>query len=432
VGPGVLGSLLGSLLGLASCGGGSDRPLPDAGHDLTIALFRHVPFADGDTQNAQLVAIQDGDAPWTALTGEQGVYRVRLASDRYGVAIGCRTGDASRVSVFQRTVADGLVLRTRSCAAEAVALDVVVQSVPASSSAYISARGGAAGGGALTYSFALQPGPAELFASLADSTQRTVKLVRESTFDLQAPHQITIDFASEGAAPEEHALQIGALGDQARVISSVIRPTGEYALHGPRRLGTSASYQTLPAALRRPDDLFGVTISVGGISTTLTSRSPGMLAFDLPEEINAPAPSVLATPFLHPVFTFEATATDLAIQTYLLSAHTSGASESVTHDWHAELTASWVGAGPSVRYEFPDLTAVTGFSPELALFDRGPVRWSVQRIEASSATDGDGRIVRSAVQAGAIESYCGDHIVEPPETCDPPDGTTCSETCTKL
>jgi hypothetical protein len=423
--------VLGSLLVLASCGGGERSP-PDAGNDLTIALHRHLPFVDGDTENAQLVAIQDGDAPWTALTGEQGIYRIRLASDRYGVAVGCRTGEASRVDVLHRTVADGLVVRARSCGAAAIPLEVVVQSVPASSNAYISTRDGAAGGSALTYAFQIQPGPAELFASLGDSAGRIAKLVREPTFDLEAPHQITIDFASEGAAPEDHALQIATRGDQARIVSSVIRPTGEYALHGPVRPSSPASYQTLPAALRRPDDLFGVTISVGGISTSLTSRTPAALAFDLPAEINAQAPSVLAMPFLHPVFTFETTATDLAIQTYLLSAHTSGASESVTHDWHAELSASWIGEASSVRYEFPDLTAVAGFSPELALFDRGPVRWSVRRSETSSATEEDGRVVRSAVQAGAIESYCGDHVIEPPEDCDPPDGTTCSDSCTKL
>jgi hypothetical protein len=366
------------------------------------------------------------------VTGEQGVYRVRLASDRYGVAVGCRIGDSSRVSVFQRTAADGLVLRARSCGGEPIALDVVVQNVPAGTHAYLSTRVGAAGGSALSYAFQMQPGPAEVFGSLSDTTGRIAKLVREPAFDLQAPHQITIDFASEGAAPEDHALQITTRGDQARVVSSVIRPTGEYTLHAPLRLATPPFYQTLPAALRRPDDLLAVTVAVGGISTTMTSAAPGMLAFDLPAEINAQAPAVLATPFLHPVFTFEATATDLAIQSYLLSAHTSGASDSITHDWFAELSAAWIGEARSVRYEFPDLTATAGFSPELALFDRGPVRWSVRRIEASTPTDADGRIVRSAVQAGAIESYCGDHVIEPPETCDPPDGSTCSATCSKL
>jgi hypothetical protein len=286
------------------------------------------------------VAVQDGDAAWTAVTGEQGVYRVHLGSDRYGVAIGCRTGDSSRVTVFQRTAADGLVVRARSCDRDAITLDVVVQNVPPGGNAYLSTRGGAAGGDALTYAFAMQPGPAELFASLTDRSGRIVKMIRVPTFDLQAPHKVTIDFASEGAAPEDHALQLTTPADPVRVTSSVIRPTGEYALHVPTTLGAPPGYQTLPAALRRPDDLFGVTVAARVLSTTMTSTTPAMLAVALPADLDAQAPAVLATPFLHPVFRFEATTTDLAIQSYVLSAHTSGASEAVTHDWSAELTGA--------------------------------------------------------------------------------------------
>lgn len=63
------------LFGLAgACGGGGTGGTPDApsaeGHELTIALFKHVPFVDGDTEPAPLLAVQDGDSAWTAVTAE--------------------------------------------------------------------------------------------------------------------------------------------------------------------------------------------------------------------------------------------------------------------------------------------------------------------------------------------------------------------------
>ena len=85
-----------------------------------------------------------------------------------------------------------------------------------------------------------------------------------------------------------------------------------------------------------------------------------------------------------------------------------------------------------VRYDFPDLSALPGFQPELGLLDRGPVRWSVRRTESTTAAPSDGRVTRSAVTTGVIDGYCGDHAIQPPEACDPPDGATCGPACTKL
>lgn len=423
----------------ASCGstppGGP--PLPDApeseGHELSIALFKHAPFADGDTESAALVAIQDGDGAWTAVVAENGVYRAHLTAERYGVAIGCRAGASSRITVFQRTAADGLELRTRSCATEALELDVAIQHVPASSAAYISTVAGPAGGGDATYAFFAQPGPADLFASLIRSDGRMAKLVRPPTFDLQVRQAISIDFATQGAAPEDRTLSI-VLGaaDRAQVTTAVIRPSGEYPLHAPAELGTPRTYQVLPLALWEPDDLFAITVEVGGQSSTLTSKVPGALDFHLPPSISAQDPAIALAPFLHPTFSFTTAASDLPIQSYALWARTANAPETAGREWNAELSASWIAGAPTVRYELPDLSALPGYMPELALFDRGPIRWSVRRTESSTAAPSDGRVSRSAVQIGVIDGYCGDHVIQLPETCDPPDGTTCAASCTKL
>jgi hypothetical protein len=216
------------------------------------------------------------------------------------------------------------------------------------------------------------------------------------------------------------------------VTTSVIRPTGEYPLHLPAALGTPSTYQVMPLALWEADDLFSVTVEVGALSSTVTSRVPGPLAFQLAPSITAPDPAILITPWLRPAFSFTVAATELPIQTYVLSARTANAPETAAREWIAELSASWVAGTSSVRYDFPDLSAVAGFVPELVLFDRGPIRWSVRRSEASTADPSDGRVARSAVQYGVIDGYCGDHVVQPPETCDPPDDNGCAASCTKL
>jgi hypothetical protein len=423
----------------ASCGSTppGSAPAPDApesdGHELSIALFKHAPFADGDTGNAALVAIQDGDDAWTAVAADGGVYRAHLTAERYGVAIACLAGASSQITVFQRTAADGLELRTRSCDSGAIELDIAVQHVPASSIAYISTSAGRGGGSDATYAFLAQPGPVDLFASLTSRAGRMAKLVRLPTFDLQARQMIGIDFATQGAAPEERALSI-ALGaaDRAQVTTAVIRPSGEYPLHAPAELGTPRTYQVLPLALWESDDLFAITVEVGGQSSTVTSKVPGALAFQLPPGITAQDPAIAIAPFVHPTFSFTTTTTDLPIQSYVLSARTANAPETAAREWNVELSASWIAGAPTVRYELPDLSAVPGFVPELALFERGPIRWSVRRTETSTAGPSDGRVSRSAVQTGVIDGYCGDHVVQLPETCDPPDGTACAASCTKL
>jgi hypothetical protein len=147
-------------------------------------------------------------------------------------------------------------------------------------------------------------------------------------------------------------------------------------------------------------------------------------------DLTAPAPVMALAPVLHPVFSFAISTPDLALQSYLLRAHTSRAPDDVQRDWSAELSAAWIGGTASAEYAFPDLSAVSGFSSDL-LLDRGSVRWSVSRTETTIAGAGDGRVTRSASQSGTVEMYCGDEVIQPPEECDPPEPGTCSATCTK-
>lgn len=417
---------------LAACASAAEAPpdaLPDApaGHDLTISLFKHVPFVDGDTASAPLAAVQDGDGAWTAVTAPDGVYHAHVTSDRYGVAIGCRDGVLS-VRVLQRTASDGLEVRARGCVPTTVELDVEVHHVPAGSIAFVSTLAGAAGGGDATYGFAAAPGPTEVFASLSAGGAVT-KLLRIPAFDLQASRKLIIDFATQGVAPETRTVAVTLdAATQARLTSSVVRPSGEYALHAPAAIGSQATYAVLPAALQMPDDLSEVTVGVDSRSATYVNGAPKALAVDLPAAFAVQPPAVLVAPSLHPVFAFLPTNPTLAVQGYALSADTIDAS-SKAHRWSAELSGSWI-AGAAVQYAFPDLSSVEGFAPELALSANGPLRWSVRRTDASTAALADGRVLRAAVQSGAV-GYCGDHVIEAPEACDPPEDGACTSQCTK-
>jgi hypothetical protein len=415
---------------LAACGG-ADAPAQDAqGHDLTIALFKHAPFVDGDTESAPMVAVQDGEGAWLAVTATDGVYHAHLASERHGVAIGCRTGASSFVHVLQRTVDDGLDLRTRGCVPTVYELDVDVRNVPADATAFVTTPGGSAGGGEFTYGFAVPPGPAEVFASLTTGGAIT-RLLRSPAFDVEDRAAIVIDFASAGAAPDIRSVAVTLdPGEQARVTSSVVRPSGEYALHAPAAIGTPATYAILPAQLRQPDDLYQVTVVVGSRSTTYMTAAPRAVTAELPPALAVQPPSVITAPWLHPMFSFVPTNPALALQSYALSVASVDDADAA-HGWSAELSASWIAGAASLQYAFPDLSEVAGFAPELALSTRGPLRWSVQRTDASTAELADGRVTRTAVQSGAV-GYCGDHAIEPPESCDPPETGSCSSLCNKL
>jgi hypothetical protein len=152
------------LVGIAGCGNAMSRP--DGAHMLTIELFRTNGFVAGDTQNATFLAVQDGDGAWATIAGDGGVYRVPLASDRYGVAIGC-SGVISTVTVLQQTIDDGLDVRERSCSSRPLELDVVLRNSPASSTMTIAVGDEFAvrPPGDTTVALSMDPGPTEVFVA---------------------------------------------------------------------------------------------------------------------------------------------------------------------------------------------------------------------------------------------------------------------------
>ncbi|MBS1119687.1 MAG: Multiple EGF-like-domain protein 3 precursor [Deltaproteobacteria bacterium] len=458
-------------LALFACGddGGrsTDAP-PSSGSDLTIEIHRDFPFVDGDTaDDAKLVAVQDGDGAFVAVTGVNGVYHAHITSDRYGIAIGCLDTDFATIEVVQQVVADGTTYRTACKSTPATArLDVTVQNLPAGHRLRLRTnRNIGLASSDETVSIDVPPGTTELFGTLTDSAKNVVKLFRIPAIEVQTTKAITIDVAADGAAPDNLALTLTPSDPTATVRTSAVRTYGTVNFQGLGiPLGASPTYLMLPPALQQADDLYLISVSGQSSSHSRTVKTPGQLAFALPAAFTAPQPMMLKTPFLHPVFTFTPTIAVLPIQSYTVDASNfSDFNAPVLRDWFATLSAAWVAGAPSIRYEFPDLSALPGFA-ELALRDRERIDTTIFRTETTSEVRVDGAESTSSSASGVIGEFCGDGVLQdgemcdPGETetatcdsdctpvecgdnvvnvsagedCDPPDGTTCSATCTAL
>jgi hypothetical protein len=83
-------------------GGASDAPSEAAVIAFTIQ------HADGSFASTDLVAYQDGDGPWTEVTGDHGVYALSVSQGRYGLVFGCARPDGpSLVELSYYAVSDG-------------------------------------------------------------------------------------------------------------------------------------------------------------------------------------------------------------------------------------------------------------------------------------------------------------------------------------
>src|SRR5262245_59584202 len=109
-----------------------DSSPPDAPptHAITIRVYPDlVPTFTGITENAALVALQDGDGAWTALSGTSGVYTATIRSTRYGVAVGCT---AASLTVYYQSIDDANDLPVDGCPHPPVdAADITVSMVNA-------------------------------------------------------------------------------------------------------------------------------------------------------------------------------------------------------------------------------------------------------------------------------------------------------------
>ena len=456
-------------IGCASCGDGkAANPGVDAsggvdtaasGHDIRLELSA----VDGTLQNGQLVALQDGDAAWTSVTGTAGVYLAHIDNDRFGVVVGCVYDDLTSFTqmIFQ-TASDGTTLHLFSCDDTPGPFKITgtLSGFVPGDSITVQARSTLifVNDEAGTYSVDALAGKTDLFAGLTSSTDHTRdKVIRKPGLDVTADLTIPLDFAADGVAFDTPALTIA--DSSARTRTSIYASGRTYRLQ-PGSFASSTKYQALPAALQQPGDLTIVQAFVadGRSSTVVTTGGP--VSMTLPSAFTAPTPVLVTDGYVRPHVMFPVGGGTLPLVSYGIDYVTINNDTGRIVDWDAEFSEAWTAGATTVDFTVPDFSALAGFDAKLELEHHQAIVGSVSRVETTSNDTAAGVKRASAGTDFTLGSYCGDGIIDPEETCDdagesatcdadctavscgdgvinftageecdPPDGTTCDDSC---
>ena len=422
----------GLVAALVGCGGGGDgmTPMPDAAPDaappptptaLTIRTYADGPPFTGAPSSPPLVAFQDGDGAWTSLSGTSGVYQVTAQQARYAIAIGC-SADRATLALYYRAPADGADIQLVGCppAVAQVHLSVALSNLAAGETAVV-AIGHAVVGlfsapDMLTLTADIPRAAADAFVVVVggpDSARAVQRVARLGRLPLDKDQTLTFDAGAAAPAPEVHAAMVVGAETQ-----EVVTRSSRYATAGARfnvtlsQLAPADSYLTVPAAARQPGDL--ISASVAGERTLAdmnvytrfaqqTVATPTDVVLELPPRFLAAPPmrGDVASP--RTTFVLLATKDLLPFSAYavaLATAPASGAGQSVA----MTVTSAWMGAAPLAPMAVPDLSALPGWSPSMALLRDRPLTWSITRQNRSTPLDGpeaEGTLYTSAI-AGVV------------------------------
>ena len=411
-----------ALAAAPCCGGSTDRPDappivdgdgPPVPTAITIRVFPdRVPSFSGRTENAPLVAFQDGDGPWVALTGTGGIYNATATDRRYAVAVGC-SGLAPRslpgVTFYYQSVSDTTEVLANGCGSElpTVRLTVEVPDLgPAETAEVWLGNQFSPAPPGISADIDHPRGSADLFVrsfTTGDPAVVVAKLYRGPTIDLQDDRTMQVNINSVGLPPEVHPLTVTGVDpqDTTFVLSSYATPRSElqqFPLDTQTITGAPDSYITIARAMRQPDDISNVTASVTGpfvgfqrIQRILrvAMKTPGALALQLPPAYTAPAPRLDRVAVARATVTIVFMTPTLAVSDYSASFISSSPTRFLT----AFVRPGYGLGSPSVTITTPDLSGLPGWAANMAL-GIGPVNWSVlwsDRNMPRETPDVDGR-----------------------------------------
>ncbi|HEX8111926.1 MAG TPA: hypothetical protein VF516_29540 [Kofleriaceae bacterium] len=379
-----------------------------AGHDLVITLYDHPDHVAGDTSNADMLLVHDGDGLWAGVTGQAGVYHIHLTSDRYGVAVGCKTGTlatTSFVDIRERTVADGLVLDEPSCYPNSfeAEIDIDVRGIGPGQSAVISVAGNAqVVAKDTTLHLGAVRGPSELLGTLTDAGGRIVKVIRGPSFEAAGVQSQSLDFTTAGFTPVDHGLSLAlSPGDRAKLATGLIASSDMYPLQMGAAIGASGAYQIAPGLLH-DGELFAVSVQVGDRIASFEGKAPDVGQLELPPGLAVSAPMVEIVPYPRPVFSFPPAPGDLPVEEYSFTASTDDAVANHHASWRVELSTSWLAATRAQDYAIPDLAYAQNFSTRFPLAGHQPIHWELTWIESSAPEPSEGRITRESTVSGDL------------------------------
>lgn len=427
------------------CGMSSMNDMPvNPGAEITVKVVPStVPVSTDTTADADLLAFQDGDGPWTSVTGTDGVYRFTVRDERYGVAVGCK-GYFGGTALYYQLVSEASDLTVTGCerfdGTANITIDMQGVSPYDATEIWI-------GGVFLPVSIPV-PAPLAIPKGVADVFARTyapsisgdfaVRVYRGPTLDVQADQTLSIDMTT-AVGVVTYPLTIrdpanvpGLWG----VSSSLLTPHAHRFRWVQNLSDRQTGYSVVDASARQPGDILRVDVSETG-ATTDRNRLPLRSAF---QEMATPSAVTLEpAAFL--------TVTDPSVDTRAVSqlsvtlpilpsalGHIASSAAFTTQDFAAihylqmYVRSGWAKGQSSVTLRAPDLRNLVEWSSDMALKARTEVDWSISVTDQNVPLDapaGDGRRgTRSTVEgkvfppqfATRTDAAC------PDERCDVPPG----------
>jgi hypothetical protein len=402
----------GLALAAAAAACGSDGPPV-----ITIQTFPGDAPYGTLPENTEVLAFQDGDGPWTALTGVDGTYSATVTGSRYAVATVCRVTvttegtslSLSRVALYYLGVSDTTHLRALGCVdtRPTVQVSAQLQGVPSDQQGEVLFGGSAAqqteDG---TFEAILTRGePVDVLISALDDSNVPRKVYRGPALVPDANQTLQYDLGVLGTPLDSQPLTVTGLDPTDRVeVRSLLstRPTQPAWFVDDRPFSSAPPdhFSSVPiAAGRLPGDLTVVSLSVVPTQPSTDGRTYlrsalVAMAAPAPTTVALPGPWSIATPTLENTAPRRATLTlpaDPDATSYFAEFTPLGGNDGLT--WNLWISAGWLAGRGDVTLVTPDLSALVEGPPTLVLpLDRS-VWWTIARGESNvdygvSAADG--------------------------------------------
>jgi hypothetical protein len=358
---------------------------------------------------APLVAIQDGDGDWVALTDVDGVYHSAVTNARYAVVVACTSSDSiSNVVFYYRTVSDPTKLTVPACPP--------VAAPPAATAAISVTMTGAAGqvgevwlgdkvvldASETPRTITVNKGPVDVLALLVDdgtSGFLPSRMYRGATLDLEFDQAVEVDIGTSGLPPETIGLTVGGIDGSNTVgvwtfytslHASTYWMLQQQTFHREQRL----SYLLPDAHVRQPGDLALVRAEIyrGGTDGFSYSREATVVTADsvaqtlqLPTDLVVAAPALDAAKDPRATFTLPIVPAMLAFVEHHVIVATVDISDPGSNAPFRQrdvlLSTSWVGDRSSVTLTTPDLSGLPGWTTSMALVPAYGLLWQMEQDE---------------------------------------------------
>ncbi len=392
------------------------EPEPELETEITFNVLSE--YGVFDSRRVAFVAYQEGDGEWKSMPGQGGVYKARITSTRYGVAVGCSprellNGDtANDVVVHQTTVGETKNITESQCYVTEFA-----PTPPVTRTISVMPSGLAAGESGILFlrknlvsvsdnnprDATVVPASSLVLASIVRSVNGRGFLARVKRLpdvDLATATSLAVDF-SQTVALVSWPLTLPA-GAPVVSVTSSLRRGADFATIPMQ--GTTTEFQAFPASELREGDFIRIkaTTDDGGMNgreSFFYMGSPGPANMALPAQWSLPAPTVPRTGKRLLSLELPDGTSAFPIVDLRIRASTSNSGLTVAHN--AMLSGAWRGLGART-YVFPDLSAIPGYSATMSLQDGSEVTWSMSRDELNTREHVSGRIVHTTTQGGVI------------------------------